>query len=424
MQDGSTWGTAGEKGMSAAYAMFLVAGIVVEWALNRWFGECPDEVSGLLHFVLFLLIGEIKKWDSYLANYTAALPDQANRAGTFQPLTLLWDRIFPPSSLQVPSASPSYKGRISSKEDIFSSDKPISSPAVTHNLALQSHEDLKKARFLSSLQDVLPTTVDIFKKTRSTKPQGFTKWKKNKALGLSETRRKPIKFGAVDDLSSGSDSSDYSESEYDKLGAKEGSKQKQKLPWNSGSYSSSTPTLVEARVGKGAPGPRTLDHDIDSDIKKLKIQKQQKDADTLDYSDYEEDLSSAYHPGDRAHQTATSTKDQDWQPGFLKRHHPRQLPTPEGHHLFQSVKPVPATPSLIKALDRIAVAQRDAFGPPVEIVGGGLPPPNLANVNAADSPKREREIKSGGKRRRPSQERAPRWDDFWREVQVKAQTRG
>jgi len=144
----------------------------------------------------------------------------------------------------------------------------------------------------------------------------------------------------------------------------------------------------------------------------------------LDYSDYEEDLSTAYHPGDHAHKTAISTKDQDWQPGFLKRHHPRQLPTPEGHHPPQSAKPVPATPSLIKALDRIAVAQRDAFGPPVEIVGGGLPPPNLANVNAADPSKREREIESGGKRRRPSQERAPRWDDFWREVQVKAQARG
>ena len=65
MEDGSTWGTAasvtaGEKGMSVAYAMFLVAGIIADWALNQWFGECPDEVSGLLYFVLFLLIGSWK----------------------------------------------------------------------------------------------------------------------------------------------------------------------------------------------------------------------------------------------------------------------------------------------------------------------------------------------------------------------------
>ncbi|KAF8817174.1 hypothetical protein BYT27DRAFT_7219391 [Phlegmacium glaucopus] len=412
VKDGSTWGTGGERGLSAAYSVFLVAGIVGDWALNRWVGECPDEVSGSLYPCSFAhWITGIKKWDNYLANYAAALPNQADRAGTFQPLTSFWDKIFPTSSL--PSFSPSIMDKTRSKEDISPPDKFISSPATMHNLVLQSSGDLRKKTILSSLPGVVPTTVNFFKKPRSTKHGGFTKWKKNKALGLSETRRKPIKFGAVDDLSSGSDSSD-SESDLDELRTKEGSEQKKKLPWASGSYSSSTPTLVDGRVGKEAS--KTLDHDIDSEIKKLKIQKQhvfQKDLDTLDYSDYEEDLSMVYRGGDRTPKVAAGTEDQDWHPGFLKRHHTTQLPTAEGLHRSQSVNPVPATPSLIKALDRIAVAQRDAFGPLPGIVVNGLPAPN---VDAVGSPERRREIKSGG-------ERAPRWEDFWREVRVKAQDR-
>lgn len=355
---------------------------------------------------------EIKKWDSYLANYAAALPNQADRAGTFQPLTSFWDRIFPASSL--PSLSPSFKDKIRSKEDLFPPDKLNSSPTAMHNLALQSPVDLRKTAPFSSLPSVVPTTVDFFKKPRSTQPKGFTKWKKNKALGLSETRRKPIKFGAVDDLSSGSDSSD-SESDLDELRRKEGPGQKQKLPWTSSPPSSSTPTLVDGRVGKEAlTGSKTSDHDIDSEIKKLKIQKQhafQKDPDTLDYSDYEEDLSTVYRGGERPHKTAAGTEDKDWHPAFLERHHPTQLPTAEGLHRSQSANPIPATPSLIKALDRIAVAQRDAFGPPPGTVVSGLPTPN---VDVASSPERERGLKSGG-------EKAPRWEDFWREVRVKAQ---
>lgn len=337
VQDGSTWETAGEQGLSAAYAVFLAAGILGDWALHRWIGECPDE-----------------KWDSYLANYAAALPSQANRAGTFQPLISFWDRIFPPSAL--PSFSPRYKKTVS-KEGIFPADKLISSRAMMHNLALQPPG--KKATLLSG---VVPTTVDIFKKRGSTQPK-FTKWKKNKALGLSETRHKPIKFGAIEDLSSGSDSSD-SESEFDELGTKEGSEQKQKLPWNSSSYSSSTPTLVVK------DGSTTLDHDIDSQIKKVKMQKQYALHDTLDYSDFEEDLSTIYRGDARIHKTAARTEDQNWHPGFLKRHHPT-LPTAEGIDRPRSAKPVPATPSLIKALGRVAMAQRDAFGPSPETVVSG-----------------------------------------------------
>lgn len=38
------WGSSKEKGMSAAYCFLLVAGIVCDWALHRYYGEDPDEV--------------------------------------------------------------------------------------------------------------------------------------------------------------------------------------------------------------------------------------------------------------------------------------------------------------------------------------------------------------------------------------------
>lgn len=38
------WGTPQEKGLSAAYAVLVCAGVGVDWALKRKFGENPDEV--------------------------------------------------------------------------------------------------------------------------------------------------------------------------------------------------------------------------------------------------------------------------------------------------------------------------------------------------------------------------------------------
>jgi hypothetical protein len=38
------WGTSQEKGLSAAYAVLICAGVVSDWALKRKFGENPDEV--------------------------------------------------------------------------------------------------------------------------------------------------------------------------------------------------------------------------------------------------------------------------------------------------------------------------------------------------------------------------------------------
>ena len=43
------WGSGKERGLSAAWAVFFFAGMATDWALNRWIGECPDEVRVCLH---------------------------------------------------------------------------------------------------------------------------------------------------------------------------------------------------------------------------------------------------------------------------------------------------------------------------------------------------------------------------------------
>lgn len=44
LHNGDGWGTGKEKGLSAAYCLFLAFGVAADWALRRWLGECPDEV--------------------------------------------------------------------------------------------------------------------------------------------------------------------------------------------------------------------------------------------------------------------------------------------------------------------------------------------------------------------------------------------
>jgi hypothetical protein len=48
MSDGE-WGSGKEQGLSAAWAIFFVAGMAADWALKRWIGECPDEVGVRLY---------------------------------------------------------------------------------------------------------------------------------------------------------------------------------------------------------------------------------------------------------------------------------------------------------------------------------------------------------------------------------------
>lgn len=50
IHDGSEWGTAKEKGLSAAFCLFLAVGTASDWFLKVKLGENPDEVRGPHHF--------------------------------------------------------------------------------------------------------------------------------------------------------------------------------------------------------------------------------------------------------------------------------------------------------------------------------------------------------------------------------------
>ncbi|KAJ7182592.1 hypothetical protein C8R43DRAFT_911084 [Mycena crocata] len=332
-----TWGTTKEKGLSVGFCLFFAAGIACDWLLRRKFGECPDE-----------------KWDSYLANYAASLPNAANRAGTFTPLASFWDRIF--------GSAPPARG----PKDIIFPDEDA--------------DDVKLAPGKSRESFEFQQSPACLKKGRSVGPARFQS-------RMAGKKRGAVKFRAVGEAGLSSD-----EDEDDPFRSPPHSPTSPKIqrPWLRQKMSmASTATLVDDGSAKGR------DIDFDKEMGRVRGAKKRNTDEAPDYSDYEEDLTSlAAKDGNR---------DKDWSPGFLKRHRSgatdrasqRTAVTSSNN---QSAPPgaVPATPSLIKALDRIAVAQKDAFShsPADGMPDGGAPP--------------QQEYKGA------------RWDDFWKEVRDKA----
>lgn len=136
--------------------------------------------------------------------------------------------------------------------------------------------------------------------------------------------------------------------------------------------------------------------------------------DTL--SDDEEDVTS----GVAREQTAASNGE-NWSPDFIRRHSQRQLGHKQSVAGFSQAAsshgssatlapatfvPLPATPSLIKAVERVNAAQHQAFASQAARSTDGLPMPSpLAGAGPT-----------------PPQGHAQgrHWDSFWHEVKTKA----
>ncbi|KAF7767931.1 hypothetical protein Agabi119p4_7174 [Agaricus bisporus var. burnettii] len=377
LPNGIDWGTGKEKGLSAAFCILLALGVVVDWALRRWLGECPDE-----------------KWDNYLSDYMANLPNAADRAGVFEPPKSFWDRFFPRSEKRDPVIFPSDSDNKATPQ-LPSFDDPSSSHSILT-------------------------------------PGGFPK----KILAKSHSRRaypisrkrKPVKFGTLEELSSSGEESDDD--------SKDSSS-----PFSPLTYTStSTPTLVDepprALQKKSIPNITSITQedlskpvviDYDSELAELKRLKGANVDSIPDYSDHEEeDMTSISR---RA--PANSNDQERWSPAFMKRHAPSS-DTP-------SAIPVPATPSLINAFNRIAIAQRNAFGPSslsspqIPLVGeSDITTQHTSSVSSTALRKRgvngvgveSDEEDEGEDNSRAIQnarnERAPQWEEFWREVRYKA----
>jgi len=361
VRDGE-WGSSSEKGLSAAYCFFLAGGMGCDWMLRYKFGENPDQ-----------------KWDSYLATYSQNLPD---RAGTFQPLTSIWSRLF---GLGKHAPVPN--------EIVFPTDEDIKSQ-ISAPMKLQKRTSISKPP--GGLEFQAPPAY--LKKRRSQRVH-------EKA---GKRTRDPVKFG--DDFSSSG-----SDSEEDEFNPRLG------RPLLDERKSSSL------RVSVGFAGSLKeigdVDIDVEKELAKVKIGLGAHRDENLDYSDFEEDdVTSA---GMRRNRDFPG-----WSPGFLRRHQESggssttsqrtvvehvllsasasSAPAPEGA--------VPVTASLIKAVDRIAVAQRAAFG------ATGQPgfPPSKSSDSAGMSGLPRAQVYpplpfSGGE-----QDKSTSWDAFWRDVQEKA----
>ena len=151
-----------------------------------------------------------------------------------------------------------------------------------------------------------------------------------------------------------------------------------------------TSTLSSVTLTNGSnPGswrtsPTKGDQERETPAKRAIIQGNDNDA--LEYSDYEEDVTNAQI------QTEEHRNSPGWMPPFLARH---------GSNAANPALPVgavPMTPSLIRAVDRIAAAQAQAYGS------------SSGPETSAASPEVDTESVLGRKQR---------WETFWRDVTAK-----
>ncbi|OCH92590.1 hypothetical protein OBBRIDRAFT_791039 [Obba rivulosa] len=356
--DGSQWATPQEKGLSAAFCLLILAGCACDWFLSKRLGENPDQ-----------------QWDDCLADYTANLPS-SGRPGTFTPLASFWGRHF-----GYAASNPDVKGII------FPTDADLKlPPPLPYKLQKQrSSDSTGPPKFL-----VRP---DQLRKPR------------NKFLPGTRRAREAVKFRALD--SDDLFSSDEEDDDEMTLGHDEKPRVRPPISWTA----SVTTLADEASAAERHRGSKTSQ------------KSSERGSDTVvavDSPEYEEDV------------TAGATRNNDsreWTPAFLRRHSIPSHSVPESNggiqrmsspvgkqgsgeldwvppptESFLPYSPVPATPSLIRAIDRISMAQQVAYGvraqspPPIPGMGVGdlAPPSNGARVGGLS------------------------WDAFWQDVRAKA----
>lgn len=308
-----------------------------------------------------------QKWDSYLATYSQNLP---NRAGHFQPLTSIWARLL---------GLVEY-AKLTKPDEVVPTEYDLK-PCVNTPLELQEH--------LSTL----PPRAFEFQTLPSALKKGRSQRTREKVI----KSRNPIKFG-------GDWSSSDSEPESDEVQTPMGKETSWIDRRSSVDRFSSSPTLIHDAE----------DIDVEQGMRRMKAGLGKEEA--LDYSDYEEDdVTSAALKNREVH---------GWSPEFLRRASvgssatsQRAAVIAQGLPIVSAPLPpagaVPVTPSQIKALDRIAVAQQTAFAP--SPVRPGLPASKSsesATVSGLPRPRVPVNV--------VQEDKAAKWDAFWQDVRDKA----
>lgn len=349
------WGSSSERVLSATYCFLLVGGTGCDWMLRRKFGENPDQ-----------------KWDSYLTTFSQNLPD---RAGTFQPLTPIWSRPF-------------RLGR-------------HATPPTPHAVVFPADENLK-SQISTPLKQKNP--ISISQLTGGFESQPYLK-KKGCLRRQAEKTRDPVKFGG-ELFSSGSDSDE------DKL----------RTPPGFGR------SLLDMRRSSSPPVSvgfmRSLSKMTHANIKeltKVKMETRAHHDESLGYSDFDEDdVTSA----------AAMQRNRDVpgrSPDFLRRYSETggssttsqrtavEKPSPAISSVSAPEGAVPMTPSLIKAIDRIAVAQQAGYSAAGKPLRPCLPSSKSSNPAWLLGPQ-----VSPSSPLSADEHKSAIWDAFWTDVGQKA----
>ena len=297
----------------------------------------------------------LQKWDSYLADYAATLSNESDRAGHFQPLQSFWGRHFGHDKGMDPI----------DKDIVFPADADLKLPIPDSPLKLYKKRSLAGSR---------PSPGDSPR--RFTPPQDYLRKERRPGIKGRQRTREAVKFDPLDP---------YVESESDEEDLKKGVPPFVRSPTRSDSMA----TLTDEPPAKGS---------------KTALPKKQK---TDPLSEDEEDVT--------ADRTAVHNEPRDkWAPDFLRRHSLAHRPssaalshagTGSSNTLSPATfTPVPATPSLIKAVERVSAAQQEAYSQrPTDGLPAVVAPSSAASAAGV-----------------VDHHHGHTWEAFWRDVKAKA----
>jgi hypothetical protein len=300
-----------------------------------------------------------QEWDTYLTEYSSSLPNTRGSAGVFRPLSYsFWDRLFPWMHRSKPSVPSDYMFPV----DI----KHFASPRLSFDHTLQGIPSVER-----------PTMQKAFTSDGSSHPpRKQSQHRLARLRGLRNAgahgyrKREAVKFGAMNPDNSSSDEEDDLLSTPPPPARRLSTRSSVTLT-NGSSAGSQYVSLAKGDLGRAAAAKRAA--------------LQGNDDGAPEYSDYEEDVTSAQtRPGERRNSPG-------WRPPFLAPHHSNttSFATPVGA--------VPMTPSLIRAVDRIAAAQAQAYGSPAPM-----------DSSTAQDVHTESDLA-----------RNERWEAFWQDVTAK-----
>ncbi|KAH8111854.1 hypothetical protein DFH11DRAFT_1842299 [Phellopilus nigrolimitatus] len=426
--NGAGWGTARERGFDTLFCALWAGGGIADWGLRRWIGEDPDETSFFW-------------WDRLLAKLHLSSSSPA------RPLDILFpsdaDLAFKPPYASIPGTPFDEKpAAYLSKEDLQRAVSPAAynwdppSPAKGAGfLRKNQHRGLGFKKVVHHDTSDLGSETDRFNLARS--PTCLQKTKGARAHrrpqnAVGKGRRAAVQFRPKDGFSSDSEEEPSSEDEL---------KTPLTTPRKGASVRASPMNSVEFLDGMDIEEEKAR-------LAELKITFGNSDRGRTplpphtapEYSDVEEDVTVAH-----ARSAGSPPPNAPgWKPEFIKRaassSSSSAASSAQKYRAAGTVLPpraVPMTPSIVHAIGRLAKAQAAVYGdelqsgrlaeataPPADLSAPHQYPPlprreHVAVAMDARAPVPGLPVTRDGQQA-PGADDAGKWDDFWRDIQMKA----